>query len=80
MTNLPTVETKIASMSTQELIQMSEEMQNPFVPVDALVRKVCTELYINMHNKIENVTVMQMMMLMPQVAFELGKRIKNNNL
>jgi hypothetical protein len=44
------------------------------------VRKVCTEVYVNHHNKVEKVTVMEMMMLAPHIAFELGHRIKNNAL
>lgn len=77
---LPTVQEKISSLTTDELIQITEELQNQFIPLDALVRKVCTEVYVNHHNKVEKVTVMEMMMLAPQIAFELGQRIKNNTL
>lgn len=80
MTGLPTVQEKIASMSTYELIQMTEELQGQFIPLDALIRKTCTELYTNMHNKVESVSVLQMNMLAPQIAYELGQRIKNQTL
>ena len=78
MTGQPAVREKIASMATFELIQMTEELQQQFIPLDALVRQVCTELYVNMHNKVENVSMQQMIMLAPQIAFELGHRIKNH--
>ena len=80
MTGIPPVVLKIQSLSTSELIQMTEELQQPFVPLDGLIRIVCTNLYSNIHNKIENVNLGQMTMLMPQIAYELGQRIKNNKL
>ena len=78
--NLPTVQEKIASMATFELIQMTEELQSPFIPLDALIRKTCADVYVNHYNKVEKVTVMEMMLLAPHIAFELGQRIKHNTL
>jgi len=73
---LPTLQEKISSLTTDELIQITEELQNQFIPLDALVRKVCTEVYVNRYNKVEKVTSMEMTLLAPHIAFELGRRIK----
>lgn len=78
--NLPTVQEKISSMATFELIQMTEELQNQFIPLDTLIRKTCSEVYVNHYNKVEKVTVLEMTMLSPHIAFELGQRIKHNTL
>lgn len=78
--NLPTPQEKISTMTTSELIQMSEELHTQFIPSDALIRKVCTEVYVNRVNTPDTVTVLEMMIMAPHIAYELGQRIKNNNI
>ena len=67
----------LQNLSTLDLIIISEELNEEFIPLDAKVRKVASDIYYIGSNE---TTLVMLIGLGTLIAYELSQRIKNNNI
>lgn len=67
----------LQGLSTQDLITISEEINEEFIPLDAKVRKIASDIYYIGSNE---TTLVMLIGLGTLIAYELSQRIKNNNI
>ena len=59
----------IKKLTVDDLITIVNEINMPFIDEDALIRKVCSEIYVKSP---KDITLSQMLNIMPIVAKELA--------
>lgn len=68
------METTIKNLKIEDLIKIANEASMPFIAEDALIRKVCSEIYVKSP---KDITCCQMLNIMPIVAKELATYVEN---
>ena len=63
------MESIIKKLTVDDLITIVNEINMPFIDEDALIRKVCSEIYVKSPT---DITLSQMLNIMPIVAKELA--------